>query len=58
MRFDVLNLIKQNSHITYAEIGKALSLGETSVYKILKHLREKNLIQRKSGRVYGYWEIK
>ena len=54
---DVLNLIKQNSHITYAEIGETLSLGETSVYKILKNLREKNLIHRKGGRVYGYWVV-
>ena len=54
---DVLNLIKQNAHITYAEIGETLALGETSVYKILKHLREKNLIHRKGGRGYGYWVV-
>ena len=54
---DVLNLIKQNSHITYAEIGETLALGETSVYKILKHLRQKNLIHRKGGRGYGYWVV-
>ena len=54
---DALNLIKQNPHITYAEIGEKLSLGETSVYKILKRLREKKIIHRKSGRVYGYWGI-
>lgn len=54
---DVLNLIKQNTHITYAEIGETLSFGETSVYKIIKHLKEKNLIHRNGGRVYGYWVI-
>ena len=54
---DVLNLIKQNAHITYAEIGETLALGETSVYKILKHLRQKNLIHRKGGRVFGYWVV-
>lgn len=52
-----MNLIKQNAHITYAEIGETLALGETSVYKILKHLRQKNLIHRKGGRVFGYWVV-
>ena len=41
----------------YAEIGETLALGETSVYKILKHLRQKNLIHRKGGRVFGYWVV-
>ncbi len=53
----VLRLIKQNSHISYTEIGERVSLGETSVYKITKRLREKNLIFREGGRGRGYWVI-
>ncbi len=53
----VLRLIKQNPHISYTEIGESVSLGETSVYKITKRLREKNLIFREGGRGRGYWVI-
>ena len=54
---EVLSLIKQNTQITYEQIGKSLSLGVTTIYKIVKCLKKKELIHRVGSSAHGYWVV-
>lgn len=54
---EALSLIKQNTQITYEQIGKSLSLGVTTIYKIVKCLKKKELIHRVGSSAHGYWVV-
>ena len=53
----ILNLIKRKKHITQAELSKLLSLSENCIYKNLKTLKAKGIIERMGSNKNGYWKI-
>ena len=53
----MFNLIKENPAVTYAYITDKAGVGETSVYKIIKSLKDKGWIKRNNGRKCGNWVI-
>ena len=57
MEYKVFNLIKENPAVTYAYITDKTGVGETSVYKIIKSLKDKGWIKRNNGRKCGNWVI-
>lgn len=57
MEYKVFNLIKENPAVTYAYITDKAGVGETSVYKIIKSLKDKGWIRRNNGRKCGNWVI-
>ena len=54
---EILELIAENPKITAIEIGKALSLTERHVRKILTRLINANMIERKGSDKDGEWHI-
>ena len=53
----ILNLIKSKKHITQTELSKLLSLSENCIYKNLKTLKAKRIIERIGSNKNGYWKI-
>ncbi len=53
---DVLNLIKENNHISRDELSKKLGINPSAVQKHTNKLKEKGYIKRQGGD-RGYWEI-
>ena len=53
------NLLRWNINpaVTYAYITDKAGVGETSVYKIIKSLKDKGWIRRNNGRKCGNWVI-
>lgn len=54
---DVLNLIRNNKNITVNEISDKLKVGPKTIYRTIKHLKEKGYIKRIGTTFVGYWEI-
>ena len=53
----ILNLIKSKKYITQKELSKLLSLSENCIYKNLKILKAKGIIERMGSNKNGYWKI-
>lgn len=53
----IIDIIKQNPHITAAEIAMQLNMSSRGVEKQIRKLRELGKIKRTGGRFGGYWEI-
>ena len=53
----IIEIIKQNPHITAAEIAMQLNMSSRGVEKQIRKLRELGKIKRTGGRFGGYWEI-
>ena len=53
----IIAIIKQNPHITAAEIAMQLNMSSRGVEKQIRKLRELGKIKRTGGRFGGYWEI-
>lgn len=53
----IIDIIKQDPHITAAEIAMQLNLSSRGVEKQIRKLRELGKIKRTGGRFGGYWEI-
>ena len=53
----VFRLIKENPNITTAELAAACGLGENTIYKAVRKLREDHAIEREGGDRGGYWKI-
>ena len=53
----ILNLIRGNKYITQPEIAKILNLSENCIYRNIKSLRDKNIINRVGANKNGYWEV-
>lgn len=50
-------LILENRKITTAELSELCGVGENSIYKTVRKLRESGRIVRKGGDKGGEWEI-
>lgn len=53
----ILNLINREKYITQAEISKLLWLSENCIYKNIKKLKVKGIIERIGSNKNGYWKI-
>ncbi len=53
----VLEIISQNPHMTMQEIAEKLNVTKRTIERVVKGLREKNSLERKGGKRYGYWEV-
>ena len=53
----IIDIIKQDPHITAAEIAMQLNMSSRGVEKQIRKLRELGRIKRTGGRFGGYWEI-
>ena len=53
----IIDIIKQDPHITVAEIAMQLNMSPRGIEKQIRKLRELGKIKRTGGRFGGYWEI-
>ena len=53
----IIDIIKQDPHITAAEIAMQLNMSSRGIEKQIRKLRELGKIKRTGGRFGGYWEI-
>ena len=53
----VLNLVRNNSHITASELAISIGISSRAVEKIIESLKEAGLLERKGSRKTGYWLI-
>ena len=53
----VLALMKDNSKITIYELMEKLSMSESGIKKVIKKLKDENIISRVGSLKSGYWEI-
>ena len=54
----VLALMKENSKITIYELMEKLSMSESGIKKVIKKLKDENIISRVGSLKSGHWEIK
>lgn len=54
----VLALMKENNKITIYELMEKLSMSESGIKKVIKKLKDENIISRVGSLKSGYWEIK
>lgn len=54
----VINLIRNNPHITIPELSESITISSRAIEKIIENLKRANIIERKGSRKTGYWEIK
>jgi len=54
----VLALMKENSRITIYELMEKLSMSESGIKKVIKKLKDENIISRVGSLKSGHWEIK
>lgn len=54
----VLSLMKENSKITIYELKEKLSMSESGIKKVIKKLKDENIISRVGSLKSGHWEIK
>ena len=54
----VLALMKENSKTTIYELMEKLSMSESGIKKVIKKLKDENIINRVGSLKSGHWEIK
>lgn len=54
----VLTLMKENSKITIYELMEKLSMSESGIKKVIKKLKDENIISRVGSLKSGHWEVK
>ena len=54
----VLYLMKENSKITIYELMEKLSMSESGIKKVIKKLKDENIISRVGSLKSGHWEVK
>lgn len=53
----ILDIIKENPHITKNELLKILDVSDTTIDKNIAYLKKYNYIKRIGSRKSGYWDI-
>ena len=53
----ILNLINREKYITQAEISKLLNFSPNCIYKNLRNLKAKGIVERIGSNKNGYWKI-
>lgn len=54
----ILALMKENSKITIYELMEKLSMSESGIKKVIKKLKDENIINRVGSLKSGHWEVK
>ena len=54
----ILALMRLDASVTYSMLEKKLSLGRTTLFKAISHLKEINVVSREGGRKNGHWVIR
>lgn len=54
----VIQIVKENPTLTMEQIGEAIGIGRTSVYKVVKSLKEIGVLEHKGRKRDGEWVIK
>ena len=54
----VLSAMRENSHITQAQLSKKLNRSDRQIRRVIKELREKGIIERIGSRKSGKWVVK
>lgn len=54
---DILNSIIRNNQITREEIVSVTNISDRTVSRIIKHLQEEKIIERKGSKKTGYWKL-
>ena len=54
---DIINCIEKNSKITIHELSHLVNYSKTSVYKIIKHLKELKILHREGSDKSGIWIV-
>ncbi|MCH1939263.1 RNA-binding domain-containing protein [Holdemania massiliensis] len=54
----VITVIKENPHVTQAQLAAKLNRSERQIRRVIKELREKSLIERAGSRKSGQWIVK
>ncbi len=57
LEIKMLKLIRNNPQIKQAELVMALKVSRATIQRLIKSLTEKNVLERKGGKRYGYWEV-
>lgn len=52
-----IRIVRDNPSLTMEQIGEYMSIGRTSVYKIVKSLKEKGILEHKGRRSDGQWSV-
>ncbi|MDD6784552.1 MAG: putative DNA binding domain-containing protein [Prevotellaceae bacterium] len=53
----ILTILRQDPNVTYQSLEQRLTLGKTTLYKAVHHLKELNIVRREGGRKNGSWVI-
>ena len=56
-REKIIQLIREDAHITYEELAIALALSIKSIEKHIKLLKGQGVLRRIGGRKEGHWEV-
>ena len=56
-RDKVLCLLRKQPDLTQAELANALGLTVKAIEKIVRQLRDANLIKREGGKKFGHWIV-
>lgn len=54
---DVLELIRQNNHISAKEMAKSIGISSRQCERIIAGLKEQRIIERKGSKKTGFWEV-
>ena len=54
----VLSAMRENSHITQAQLSQKLNRSDRQIRRVIKELREKGMIERIGSRKSGQWVVK
>jgi len=55
---NILKAIKENPLITQASLAQKHNVSLRTVKRVIKHLTDKKIIERKDGKRFGSWLIK
>ena len=53
----IVQAMRDNAHVTAAELASMLGITERAVYKSIAKLRDAGIIRRKGSDVAGEWEV-
>lgn len=54
----IIQILKAKPEANYAFLMLSLGVGETTVYKAIKKLKDSGLLEREKGRKYGRWLVR